>query len=65
MVEKKADKKSKLTVKIIRVADLYQKASELFGRDDIFKNALALGYTENTVIDKIDRKGETYLIVEA
>ncbi len=56
--------KKELKVKVIRVSDYYQEAREQFGANNIFINALAICYSDNTVIDKIERKGDLYLIVK-
>ena len=56
--------RTKLTVKIVRVTDYFQRAVNEFGKNEIFKNALAIIYSENEIKDKFERKGEVYLIIE-
>lgn len=59
-----AKAKPKLKVKVISVTEYMTKAREIYGVDNIWNNAVALLYSENKVIDKLNRKGEDKFICE-
>lgn len=57
-------KKTKLTVKVISITDYMPRAREEYGVDNIWNNALALLYSENKVIQVLNRKGEDKFVCE-
>ena len=66
MARKEAEvKKPVLRVKVVSIGDYLTKAREIFGEDDIWNNAVALLYSENKVIQVLDKKGEQRFVVEA
>jgi len=58
-------RKPVLRVKVVSIGDYLTKAREIFGEDDIWNNAVALLYSENKVIQVLDKKGEQRFVVEA
>ena len=58
MAEKK--KEVELRVKVVTIGDYLVKVEG----DDKYAKAIALLYSENKVIDKIESKGNIYFIVE-
>lgn len=59
----KAEEK-KLKFKVISYTDYLPKAREMFGRDKSWENAVALIYSENEVVEVIERGGETKFVVK-
>lgn len=62
MVRKKEE--SKLTHKVIEYSNYLSRARKLFGNDNATNNALALLYSENEVVAKIDIKGVAKFVVK-
>lgn len=64
MVREKEEKAQETKVKVVTLGEYIGKVgNEVAGQDKV-KAAIALLYTENKVIAREDRKGETYYIVE-
>lgn len=66
MPEKKEvkEKKLELKVKVVAINDYLVKAKALFGSEKRWENAVALIYTENEVIQVLERKGEQRFVVK-
>jgi hypothetical protein len=64
MAKETVEKKAESKVAVVSLSDYITKiGNELSGPDKV-KAALCLLYTECKVIDRIERKGEEYYIVE-
>lgn len=64
MVKDKEEKVQEAKIKVVTLGEYIGKVgNEVAGQDKV-KAAIALLYTENKVIAREDRKGETYYIVE-
>ena len=63
IIEKKVEQKPK--VKVLSLSDYIGKVGNNVMGSDKVKAAIVLLYSENKIIDKIDRKGELFFVAEA
>ena len=64
MVKEKEVKKPTLKVKVVSITEYLMKARKIYGVDNVWDNAVALLYTENDVIQVLNKKGEPRFVVK-